>query len=103
MDWCQALTSAFVVAARDGQTEIVELLLEAGADVHAWEDVALRLAADGGHVETIQALLEAGADVHAENDESLHGAEENCHSEAARLLQQWAGRRVVDKPPSPPM
>ena len=96
MDRDGALKSAFVIAAREGQAEIVELLLEAGVDVHVWEDVALRLAADGGHAETVKVLLNAGADVHAKDDEALRSAEENGYRETVAIL-----REGLRKPPSP--
>jgi len=84
--------NAFVIAARDGQAEIVEELLNAGVDVHVWDDVALRLAAIKGDIETIQVLLNAGADVHARCDEAVRLANENGHNEAAKFLQGWNGK-----------
>ena len=45
-------------ASGKGHTETVKLLLEAGADVHAWGECALRTASYYGHTETVK-LLEA--------------------------------------------
>lgn len=39
-------------------------LIAAGADVHALRDDALYQAAKGGHAEVVQVLLDAGADRH---------------------------------------
>jgi len=52
-------------AARNGDTEIVRLLIEHGADVNAANDfghTVLYCAGGHGHVETLRLLLEAGAD-----------------------------------------
>ena len=45
-------------AASDGYPEIVKVLLENGADVHANNDEALRYASQDGHVETVKILLD---------------------------------------------
>jgi ankyrin repeat protein len=52
-------------AARNGDTEIVRLLIQHGADVNAVNDfghTVLYCAGGHGHVETLRLLLEAGAD-----------------------------------------
>jgi ankyrin repeat protein len=52
-------------AARNGDTEIVRLLIQHGADVNAANDfghTVLYCAGGHGHVETLRLLLEAGAD-----------------------------------------
>lgn len=49
-------------AARRGHSEVVELLLQAGADAHALEDEALREAALGMHRDTAALLVRYGAD-----------------------------------------
>ena len=62
------------MAAKNGHTETVKLLLDRGADIHAWNDYALRLAAENGHTETVKLLLDRGADIHAGNDYALRYA-----------------------------
>lgn len=47
---------------RYGHKDVVELLLNHGADVHACNDQALRWAAENGHTQTVSLLLEHGAD-----------------------------------------
>jgi ankyrin repeat protein len=54
-----------IVAAEEGQLEVVNILLAKGADVHATTNAgksALYLGCERGHVELCKTLLEAGAD-----------------------------------------
>jgi hypothetical protein len=73
-------------AARDGDSETVQTLLAAGANVHAGGDYALRVAACIGHTETMGVLLAAGADVHAQNDLALWWAVSVDRTEAVKVL-----------------
>ena len=62
--------TALMTAAENGDTEVVSLLLNNGADVNAqdndnWGGTALMLAVIGGHADVVNALLENGADVSA--------------------------------------
>lgn len=62
--------SPMFVAVRDGQAEIVNLLIDRGVDVNAPVErvngrTALYYAADRGHVEVARVLLDAGALVNA--------------------------------------
>jgi len=72
--------------AKEGIVWLVKDAIAAGADVHARDDYALRLASNYGHVEVVQLLLDAGADVHAENDLALRWASGNGHAEVVKLL-----------------
>ena len=69
--------------------EVVERLIQEGADVHACEDVALRWASEYGHTEIVKLLLEHGADVHAQEDEALKLASEYGHTEIVKLLLEY--------------
>ena len=56
--------TALMLAALEGQTEAVRLLLEAGADVHAKSNdgtTALITAVSEGHPEIVELLRKAGA------------------------------------------
>lgn len=62
--------SPMFVAVRDGQAEIVNLLIDRGVDVNApvekvYSRAALYYAADRGQLEVVRVLLGAGADVNA--------------------------------------
>lgn len=45
--------------------EEMQNLIQTGVDVHARDDQALRWASEKGHTEIVKILLQAGADVHA--------------------------------------
>ena len=77
---------SLIKASRDGNLEGVIVCLEAGADIHAEDDEALRWASENGHLDVVRCLLEAGANVHAENDKALYRAIQRNHFEIAEYL-----------------
>jgi ankyrin repeat protein len=85
--------AALLWAADECHADIVKVLLEAGANVHALGDFALQQAADNGCLEIVQMLLEAGANVNADNSLALDWAAEEGHLAVVELLLQ-AGARV---------
>jgi ankyrin repeat protein len=80
------LNEVLICAARHGHTETAALLLDRGADIHAGEDEAFRLAVINGHTETVKVLLDRGADLHADEDGALRSAVIHGHTETAALL-----------------
>jgi ankyrin repeat protein len=82
------------LAAEQGSAEIVEALLQTGADANATRgrsgETALMLAARAGHVEVLQRLLAYSADVNVTDDvrqqTALMWAAAESHALAARLL-----------------
>ncbi len=88
-DKASALHLAFFHAARHGDKEVVELLLEAGADIHFLSDIALRGAAEFGQTEMVMFLLQRGADVHTRDDSPLRLAKKNHHKQTAAYLKQF--------------
>jgi hypothetical protein len=69
--------------------ETVQLLLDHGADVHAHNDYALRLATACGHAALVTVLLEHGADVHALNDDALRVASTNGFANIVLVLLKY--------------
>jgi ankyrin repeat protein len=87
------------IACDKGDHDIVNLLLERGADINqATDDGTTELMAavqenkDNSHLEIIETLLQAGANTGAEDNEdntALHYAEENDDAEVIELIMQY--------------
>lgn len=58
-------TKTLIDACKDGSLEVVKLLLENGANIHAYGDEALLTAVINKHIEIIKFLLENGANVYS--------------------------------------
>ncbi|KAI1772887.1 hypothetical protein F4818DRAFT_127843 [Hypoxylon cercidicola] len=87
--------NALTAAAYDGTMSIIQLLLDAGADVNAPEGWAIQTAATEGHYDVVGLLLKHGADVNAftknENFEAgtaIQGACEAGRTDIVTLLLQ---------------
>jgi len=52
----EELNFQLFIAAKNGHTDIVKMLLAAGADGHAWDDYALRSAVKNGHTDVVDLL-----------------------------------------------
>ena len=67
--------TALILASSNGRTEIVAMLLDAGANVNArtntnyWGSTALIRASENKHTEIVSMLLDNGADVNATDDD----------------------------------
>jgi len=67
--------------------EAMELAVQHGADIHADNDYALRVASENGHVSVVQFLVEVGhADVHADDDGALNVASLYGHLAIVQFL-----------------
>jgi len=75
-----------ITSAKYGMIEYVKYLLQAGANIHAISDCALRQASFNGHVEVVKILLDAGADIHANNDQALQWAKEEGYKDIVKIL-----------------
>ena len=79
---------ALCSASENGHLEVVKLLIEKGADVHADDDLALCRASNYGHLEVVKFLIKKGANVHADDDGALRWAFENGHLEVVEFLKK---------------
>jgi ankyrin repeat protein len=67
-------------------TNIVELLLENGADIHVNNGEPLKLSSMHGHDDTVKLLLKNGADIHARQDTAIRSAIAHCRNSTIKLL-----------------
>ncbi len=87
-----SITTSLMRASQDGKTEIVRMLLDAGANVNEKNEfgtTALMLASDNGHIEIVKLLLAHGALVNAATNSrgtALMRASAGGHLEVAKLL-----------------
>jgi ankyrin repeat protein len=87
----------FPPVSKQETAEVLQLLLQHGADVHADGDYALRLASANGHVDVVRLLIQHGADANVNGGAAYHLASFNGHVDVMRLLEQHGahtGRRL---------
>lgn len=77
---------ALRAACERGYFEMVEYLVENGANIHALEDNPLRKACEKGHLEIVKYLIENGAHIHSRHDVALREAARNNHLEVVKFL-----------------
>jgi ankyrin repeat protein len=89
----EAVDDAFVLACRNGHTQVASVLLERGANVNArgfFAATGLHWAAINGHEDTVRFLLAAGADPALRDEEfdsdALGWAREGGHGPAVAAL-----------------
>jgi len=94
-----------------GHIRICQLLIQAGADIHAkssmYGQTALHLAVEFGHLECCKYLIEAGADIHAKNEDGstpLHLAAEGQDEDIClHLIEAGADVNAQDKAGNKPI
>ncbi len=96
--------SALSIAAQNGHTGIVKILVEMGAKIHnsGTQEAALRQAAQNGHFSIVEYLVQKGADVNvhdAERRTPLHMAALGGHTKIVHYLLQHGAEKdaVSDK------
>ena len=90
------------LAALQGNLHVIQLLLDAGANVNnnSTPMTALHLAAQQGHVEVVRLLLDFGADKEAvgmHQETALHWAAVKGHVNVARLLLQAGAQKEAHR------
>ncbi|XP_064647015.1 serine/threonine-protein phosphatase 6 regulatory ankyrin repeat subunit B-like, partial [Lineus longissimus] len=102
--------SPFSYAAEGGNIDVVRLLIENKADVHATDNEGrspLSYAAQGGNIDVVRLLIENKADVHATDNEGrspLSYAAEGGNIDVVRLLiENKADVHATDKKGSSPL
>ena len=61
---------AFIAACKNDNIEIIKLMIEDGANIHAQRGCALNNACDNNHIEVVELLIKYGANVHDKNNEA---------------------------------
>ncbi len=82
---------ASLVSAAGGKLEVVKYLIGKGANIHAYEDAALRYATYKGRYDIVKYLVENGANIHLRNDAALKNTSSLGHYEIVKyLIEQGA-------------
>jgi len=82
---------------KKGNLDIVKYLVENGADIHAYDDYALKWSARNGHLDVVKYLLEKGANIHADNDSVLIDSAYYGRLDVVKyLLEKGANIDVID-------
>lgn len=81
------LNNSLIKFAEHGYLPMIKILIEKGADIHVYNDQALRWASRNGYLEIVKYLAEKGADIHANNDQALMWASEQGHLEVVKYLK----------------
>lgn len=68
-------------------SEMFKSLIDNGADIHYYDDLALYNAVEDGQLNIVKYIVEKGVDIHAYDDEALSIATKNGHTEIAEYLK----------------
>ena len=93
------LNKKLVYAVLNRSIATIEQAIRQGADVHAYDDLALRVAAKEGYLAEIMALIALGADIHAKDDRAMTLAIENRRRNIQPYLQSVMDRVPKKKKP----
>ena len=93
----ERIDEALIFFATNGYPEATRKMLEAGADVHADDEYALRHAAEGDWTEIVDILLAAGADPFDHENEAIAYAIGNLNDDMIRVFRKHIAEE--DRPP----
>ena len=68
-------------------------------DIHWKDEWAFRYAADVGDIEIVMLLVEDGADIHAMNDQAIKLARENNHTKVVEYLESKGEKKMKTPDP----
>jgi len=89
--WTGDYNEALEWAASTGQTDIIQWLLDAGADPTHKESAAMKFAAEAGEGDAAEMLIKAGADPYSGNGYAMLAAKFAGHPDVAKRIQILAG------------
>lgn len=75
-----------LLAAMNGHTEIVELLIKHGININTANDKALVLAAENGHIDIVKILVTNGANIATDKCAAIINSIVNNHTSIAKFL-----------------
>lgn len=81
---------ALMLAAANGQLDILRYLHQNGCDIHARADSPMRLAAANGRLEVVKYLHWNGCDIHSNNDAAIRAAAAKGNLQVVKYLH-WNG------------
>ena len=89
--------NALIVAAENGDAQMVELLIKFDADIHATfiAKTPLMYAAESGDLKTVEVLLAAGAFVEARSFSSKTAIQYTRNTEVIQLLMQYQEQQTI--------
>ena len=66
--------NALRYAVEKGHLDVVKFLVDKGANIHVFDDIPLRIASSHRHLDIVKYLIQNGANVHGSDDHSLRNA-----------------------------
>ena len=75
-----------IEASKIGNLKAVKYIVEQGADIHAWSNLALRMASENGHLNIIKYLVDKGTNIHAQDNYALRWASLRGHLNIVKYL-----------------
>ncbi|GAF86334.1 unnamed protein product [marine sediment metagenome] len=73
-------------ASEKGRLDHVIIAMNKGADIHAQDDFAVKIASENGHLDIVKYLVSQGANIHADNDFSVILASQYGHLDTVKYL-----------------
>ncbi len=77
---------ALRLASQNGHLDVVKYLVKNGSDINAYFDGALRLASQNGHLDVVKYLVENGADINAYSGGALRESSLHGHLDVVKYL-----------------